>query len=55
METASQQSTLTALPLEVRYKILGYLLPDLPEIQVFDGYHDYVPLRHVLKTEIWGI
>lgn len=34
------ESTLMGLPLEVRAKILGYLLPNLSEIKVFDGYYD---------------
>ena len=34
------ESTLMGLPLEVRAKILGYLLPNLAEIKVFDGYYD---------------
>lgn len=33
-------STLMGLPLEIRNKILGQLLPDLAEIKVFDGYYD---------------
>lgn len=40
MEPAMGNSSLMGLPLEIRTKILGYLLPNLSEIKVFDGYYD---------------
>lgn len=43
----AMESTLMGLPFEVRTNILGYLLPNLSEIKVFDGYYDgFNPVRH---------
>lgn len=38
------ESILMRIPIEVRSQILGYLLPNLSEIKVFDGYYPYAEI-----------
>lgn len=43
MEPATE-SILMQIPFEIRTQILGYLLPNLSEIRVFDGYYPYAEI-----------
>lgn len=57
------ESILMQLPFEVRSQILGYLLPNLSEIKVFDGYYPYAEVFDTLAFDefqsgspsSWGI